>query len=102
MRQKRQVLFSVLLVVAALWLSGLIPKYIGKMYGIYYTKNNFPKMELRFLSIEWSSKHEEYIIFFDDPTGESYSFTLGPKLLPIVVGQGESVIREKYMEFFSE
>jgi hypothetical protein len=61
-------------------------------------KNNFPKMQLEYVDIEWSKYHDDYIIAFKDKDDDIYSCTIGPKYFPISLGQGLFEIEEKYKE----
>lgn len=88
----------VVLVIIVLWLEGVIPKQIGKIYGIRYMKDNFPKMQLEYVNIEWSQYHDEYIITFKDKDNQQYGCSIGPKYFPVSLGQGLNGIKETYLE----
>ena len=49
MKKKSLIILSIIIIVIALWFGGIIPKQIGKIYGINYMKSNFPKMELEYV-----------------------------------------------------
>ena len=58
MNKKRNIILIIifiLIIVLVLWFSGIIPKKIAQIYGTYYLNKNFPKIELEFEKIEWSS-----------------------------------------------
>ena len=98
---KRNIFIVVLIILIALWFSGIIPKQIGKIYGINYMKNNFPEMELEYVNIEWSKHYGDYIISFEDKDNQNYSCVIGPKYLPISIGQGIFAIEETYKEKYN-
>ena len=99
MKKKIIIICSVIIILLiALWLSGIIPKQIGKIYGIKYMKENFPEMELEYKGIEWNKFYGDYIISFKDKENQSYSCVIGPKYLPITIGQGINAIQETYKE----
>lgn len=91
----------VVLLIIALWFGGIIPKQIGKIYGTSYMKEKFPKMELEYVGIEWNKYYGDYIITFKDKENQNYSCAIGPKYLPISLGQGVFAIEEKYKEKYS-
>ena len=86
------------LLIILLWFSGIIPKQIGKIYGINYMKNNFIEMQLEYVDIEWKKYFGEYIITFKDKDNQKYGCVIGPKYLPISLGQGLNAIQETYKE----
>lgn len=86
----------VALLIIALWFSGILPKQIGKIYGTNYMKNNYPEMELEYEGIEWNKYYGDYIITFKDKNNQNYGCVIGPKYLPINIGQGINEIDEMY------
>lgn len=44
----------ILLIISILWITGTIPKQIAKISSTIYLKNNFPKIQLEYESIEWN------------------------------------------------
>ena len=99
MKKKIIIICSVIIfLLIALWISGIIPKQIGKIYGIKYMKENFPEMKLEYEGIEWNKFYGDYIISFKDKENQSYSCIIGPKYLPITIGQGINAIQETYKE----
>ena len=100
MKKKNIIIYIILfaLLITTLWLSGIIPKQIGKIYGINYMKNNFPKMQLEYVNIEFSKYHGDYIITFKDKNNKNYGCVIGPKYFPISLGQGIFAIEETYRE----
>ena len=99
MKKKILIISSIVLVILiALWFSGIIPKQIGKIYGTKYMQENFPNMELEFVNIEWSKHYGDYIISFKDKENQKYSCVIGPKYFPISIGQGKFAIEETYKE----
>lgn len=98
----RIILIIVLLIIVSLWISGVIPKQIAKIYGTQYLKNNFPKIHLEYENIEWSSAFGDYIIKFKDENNKQYSFVIGPKYFPINFGQGMHEFVENYREIYDK
>lgn len=96
------IIFGIIFFMMIIWFSGIIPKYIGKIYSIKYMTDNFPEMNLEFNNIEWSKYHNEYILYFKDKDSKTYSCTIGPKYLPINLGQGLFTIEEYYRNNYLE
>lgn len=92
------VTFAVVLLISVLWLGGLIPKQIAKVYGTKYMSDNFPKMQLEYENIEWNKYYGDYIITFKDKENQNYGCVIGPKYLPISIGQGINLIMDTYQE----
>jgi len=102
MKNKILIVTSILiLVIIALWFSGIIPKQIGKICGTNYMKEKFPKMQLEYVDIEWNKYYGDYIITFKDKTNQNYGCVIGPKYFPINIGQGIFIVEEKYSEKYS-
>ena len=98
---KKKILIVVISIIALftiLWITGIIPKQIGKTYGTKYMKNNFPEMQLEYDNIEWNKYYGDYIIKFKDKEGQNYGCVISPKYLPIRIGQGINSIMETYQE----
>mgnify|MGYP003300002820 CR=1 FL=1 len=95
------IVLAVVLLVSVLWFGGLIPKQIGKIYGTKYMNDNFPEMQLEYVDIEWNKYYGDYIIKFKDKEGQDYGCVIGPKYLPISIGQGINVIMETYQEKYT-
>lgn len=87
---------TALLLTAALWLSGLIPAQIAELSGSAYVRRHFPDMELTCTAVEYSSAFGSYLIYFEDPGGNSYSCVIGPAFLPVSMGQGLFAIEDSY------
>ena len=98
MKKKTLIILIIIISVIVLWFSGIIPKQIGEIYATNYMKNNFPKMELEYISIEWNKYFGDYIITFKDNEEQSYGCVIGPKYFPISLRQGIFAIEEKYKE----
>jgi len=92
----------IVLVILILWVTGIIPKQIAKISSTIYLKNNFPKIQLKYESIEWNPYFGDYIIVFRDEYNERHSFCIGPKYFPINIGQGIFEFRESYREKYEE
>ncbi|MBO5247969.1 MAG: hypothetical protein J6B54_01560 [Clostridia bacterium] len=89
----------VLLLLMLLWGSGMIPKQIAATFGTRYAQERFPRMELRFESVEWSKYHGNYIITLRDKQDGLHSFVISPKILPIYPGQGVLSLEEASREY---
>lgn len=102
MNKKKIIIFIiiVILIIAVLWIGGIIPKQIAKIYATNYMKNNFPQMQLEYISIEWSQYHDDYIITFKDKDNNTYSCTIGSKYFPVNLGQGLFEVEDTYREKF--
>lgn len=102
MKKKILIICSIVIIVLiALWFTGVIPKQIARIYVTNYMKNNFPEMKLEFVNIEWNKYYGDYIITFKDKENEKYSCVIGPKYLPISIGQGIFSIEEAYKDSYS-
>ena len=88
--------------VIVLFLLGIIPKQIAKIYASNYMNKNFPEMQFEYTGIEWSNVHGDYLIYFKDKDNNRYGCTIGPKYFPITLGQGLFAIEQKYLEEYSE
>jgi len=78
----------ILVVIVGLWISGIIPKQIAQISASNYLEKNFPKMQLEYVDIEWSSSFGGYSIKFKDTNNKTYSFIMNNKYFPISLGQG--------------
>lgn len=104
-KKKRNIIIIViciLVIIVTLWISGIIPKQIAKIYGTYYLKKNFPKIQLEYVNIEWASSFGDYIITFKDENNEQHGFVIGPKYFPVNFGQGMFGFEEQYREKYGE
>lgn len=106
MKNKRKniiiVVSFVLVIILVLWINGIIPKQIAKISSTIYLKKNFPKIQLEYENIEWASSFGDYIITFKDQNIELHSFCIGPKYLPVNLGQGMFGFEETYREKYGE
>lgn len=92
----------IILIVAGLWIGGIIPKFIARIVATNYLKNNFPKKQFEYVGIEWSSAFDGYTIRFKDEKEKEVGFIINGKYLPISVGQGMNAIEQNYREEFEE
>lgn len=90
------IIVIILIIVVSLWISGVIPRQIAKIYGNNYMNKHFPEMQLKYVDIEWSKYHDDYIITFKDKDNNTHGCTIGPKYFPINLGQGIFEIEEIY------
>lgn len=91
-----------LVILGALWLTGIVPKQIAKIAGTGYVTKQFPEMELTCTGVEFADVFGDYLIAFEDKNGKVYSVVIGPKLLPITLGQGLMVIEGEYEENYQQ
>ena len=101
MNKKRIIIISIVLIlmtILGLWGSGIIPKQIAIVSATNYLKKNFPKTQLKYVDIEWSSNFGGYLIKFKDKYNEVYSFIMNNKYFPTTLGQGIFEFEEKYRE----
>lgn len=105
MNKKRIIIITmavIFLIILILWISGIIPKQIARISATNYLKKNFPKIQLEFVDIEWSSTFGGYAIKFKDEDNEIYGFIMNNKYFPINLGQGLFGFEETYREKFEE
>lgn len=101
MNKKRMIMVAIvlsLIIIVILWGSGIIPKKIAKISATNYLKKNFPKIQLEYVDIEWSSNFGGYSIKFKDENNEIYGFIMNNKYFPVTLGQGLFGFQEKYSE----
>lgn len=92
----------ILITILGLWISGIIPKQIARISATNYLKKNFPKIQLEYVDIEWSSSFGGYSIRFRDENNEIYGFIMNNKYFPISLGQGLFGFEEKYREKYEK
>lgn len=105
MNKKRIIMIAIILilvVILGLWINGTIPKQIARISATNYLKKNFPKMQLEYMNIEWSSSFGGYAITFKDENDEIYGFIMNNKYFPISLGQGLFGFQEKYNEKYND
>lgn len=105
MNKKRMIIITIILilsVILGLWISGIIPKQIARISATNYLKKNFPKIQLEYVNIEWSSTFGGYIITFKDENGETYGFIMNNRYFPVSLGQGLFGFEENYKEKYDD
>lgn len=87
MKNKRSIIaiFIVILLIAFLWIGGIIPSQIGKISAINYVQKNYPDRNLKFFRMDFSSAHGDYFAMFEDENDKTYAFQMLGKYLPINV-----------------
>lgn len=85
-----------IVMLAALWFTGIIPKQIARVSGTNYVKQHFPEMQLECVGVEYADVFGDYLISFKDKHGNAYSCVIGPKLFPVSMGQGLFAIESDY------
>lgn len=97
-KKKRVIPIAIIGAIIVLWFTGVIPKQIAKVAGANYVKEHFPKMQLECVEVEWAAVYGDYSITFKGPNGDTYSCLIGPKYLPISMGQGLFAMESDYAE----
>lgn len=97
-KDKNIIIIFAVIIVLILWISGIIPKQIARISATNYLKKNFPKMNLEYVAIEWSTSFGGYNIRFKDKNNEMHSFIMNNKYFPINIGQGLFGFEEEYRE----
>ncbi len=67
------------------WISGAVPRQVGKITAINYVQKNHADKHLEFRHITYSSAHGSYFAEFESRDGEIYSFELHSKYFPAAV-----------------
>lgn len=99
MKKKKWIIpIIIITVVAALWLTGIIPMQIAKISGTNYVKTHFPEMQLECVGVEYADVFGDYLISFKDKDGNQFSCVIGPEFLPVSLGQGLFNIESYYAE----
>ena len=88
----------VIIAIAMMWISGVIPKQIAKIAGTHYVDEHFPEMQMECVDVEYADVYGDYLIKFKDKDGNTYSCVISPYLCPTTVGQGLFAIEEYYTE----
>lgn len=99
MNKKRAFIVTIIIILAiilVLWTSGIIPKQIARISATNYLKKNFPKIQLEYVDIEWSSTFGGYSIRFKDENNKIYGFIMNNKYFPISLGQGLYGFQDNY------
>lgn len=94
-------LVIIVMIVAGLWFSGIVPEWIARIAGTSYVKKTFPEMQLECINIEYADVYGDYLILFEDKDGNTYGCTIGPALFPIKLGQGLYSMEEYYSNYYS-
>lgn len=79
------VIAVVILLIAVLWITGVIPQMIGKQTAMSYVKENYSEMNLTYNTIEFSTEYGDYIVSFYDEAGNTHNFRLSSKYFPTSV-----------------
>ena len=87
-----------IIIIATLWLTGVIPMQIAKISGTSYVEEHFPEMQLECVGVEYANVFGDYLIEFKDKDGNTYSCVIGPSLFPCSLGQGLFAIEDYYAE----
>lgn len=79
------IIFVIILLIIILWLTGVIPKSIGKYTALNYVKKNYEEMNLKYNNIEFSKEYGNYIVSFSDKENNLYNLKLNSKYFPTLV-----------------
>lgn len=79
------ILISIIVVVALLMISGILPRQLAGIAASHYAKTNYPDLNLTFNRVEFSSVFGNYFVFFDYGDGQSVAFQMISKIFPILV-----------------
>ena len=79
-----------------LWFTGIIPKQVARISGTNYVNEHFPEMQLECTGVEWADTYGDYLITFNGTDESVYSCVIGPKYLPVSLGQGLFAIESDY------
>ena len=82
--------------ILVLWLTGVIPKQIARIAGTSYMNRNFPEMQLKFVRVEFAPVLGDYLITFKGADENTHNCVIGPKYLPVSLGQGLFAIQSEY------
>lgn len=86
------IIFTIVILIFILWISGITPKLIGKQIAIKYVEDNYKHMNLKYNYIEYSSAYGDYIVNFIDDINNSYNFRLNSKYFPTAI-EYDSIIQ---------
>ena len=101
MNKKRTIIIAMVIILAiiiGLGIGGIIPMQIGKIAATNYLKQNFQKMQLEYVDMEWNKYFDGYSIRFKDNENNIYAFIMNNKYFPITLGQGLFGFEENYRE----
>ena len=101
MNKKRIIIATIiiiLVIIVILWINGIIPKQIARIYATNYLSKHFPKAELEYVNIEWFPAFGDYAVYFKGKDDYSHGFIIGPKYFPVRFGQGFDGFKEYYKE----
>ena len=76
---------AIIILIIALWVTGVVPKMIGKQTAISYVKENYGEIGLTYKNIAFSTMYDDYIVSFSDEAGITYNFRLSSKYFPTSV-----------------
>ena len=94
------IIFVISFTLFALWIVGIIPKHIAKVYATDYLNKNYPKTELYYVDIEWVSSLNAYSIRFKDKNEILYEFIMNNRYLPISIGKGLFEFEKEYRKIY--
>lgn len=99
MKKKRIIIvitIMILVIILGLWVSGIIPKQIARIFATNYLKKNFPEKQYQYVDIEWISSFGGYSMKFKDENDTTVGFMMNNKYFPITPGQGTFELEDNY------
>ena len=100
MKKKWIIAATIIVLIATLWMSGVIPRQIANISGTAYVRKHFPKMRLECIGVEWANVYGSYLIAFSDGDEKIYSCLIGPQIFPVSLGQGLFSMESDYAEHY--
>lgn len=82
---KKLLIVYIIVLIITLWISGIIPRQIGKIVAIKYVRENYPDKDIDYLNIDYSPFHKSYFVSFKSSDGRVYNFELHSRYLPITI-----------------
>lgn len=88
--------------ISALWFTGIIPMQLAKISGQTYVNKYFPEMKLELTHVEYADALGDYLVTFKGANENTYSCVIGPKYLPLYMGQGLFAVENDYKEYYKD
>lgn len=102
MKRKTIIICLIVLIIAVLWISGVIPMFILKTIGARNMQKEYPEWKLKFESAEYDEAFGDYLITMIDLDGNRRSCLIGPEWFPRSLGQGSFALHEEYSNWCRE
>lgn len=82
MLKKLLVTFLIIFIVSMLFITGIIPRIVGKQIAIKYVQQKYPDLNLQFERIEFVTPMGAYYVQFRGKNNQIYNFSLNSKYFP--------------------